>query len=595
MYLTPFLLEFGSWHWSEYWHAETADPELQNCYEATSDPTTPEEFERGFLTLLRSEGAIARSIALDYFDRAEMTERYVGGNPLEAHWDEVLRVGRKLLHEPPSPAGESTFEGASHASALSMLLRGSYLGEEDGDRAAGPGPNLPGPAGPSRADETVRTDRDVIVDILKRMPADELMEHALEAADMLLESQTEEPSGDQPGDDDRDHQADHGADHDADGGATRDPELAALTARVRRCRKRLDEIQALRSVSTGDGGYVPSGVPSDMSADEATATLVEATNDDEWRVRQEAAAALASGRNFYAHRSLLERLVDAWTEDERSAAADEVREALSDGPHSLYWEGSEVGSALPTDAELRAAHRELRSPTGEASHREAFRTLLHSGSPVAVGVALDHFHSTEGLTRFGLDDQEHAPEALATAREILNQPPSAAALSPRTGAGANHAGALNIMLELAGPGDAQRIANALRSDDAPLVRQRAVQAAWACLERWETPDEQVVAALEELAFDTSEDLDLRVLAIGALFNLSTPQVTAVLLRAVRSAELPIQAEAAVCLSTEHLIDEHQGLLRDLLASWPQDMGDYEPGARIVRSALETRDAEVGSR
>ncbi len=94
------------------------------------------------------------------------------------------------------------------------------------------------------------------------------------------------------------------------------------------------------------------------------------------------------------------------------------------------------------------------------------------------------------------------------------------------------------MLELAGPGDAQWIANALRSDGAPLVRQRAVQAAWACLERWGTPDEQVVAALEgELTFDASEDMDLRVDAVAALFNLSTPQVTAVLLRAVQSAEL----------------------------------------------------------
>lgn len=523
--------------------------------------------------LLRSDGTIARGIAMDYFDRAEMTERYVGGNPLEVHRDEVLRVGRKLLHEPPSPAGESTFDGASHASALSVLLRGGYLGEEDGDQA-----------GPGQTDENVRTDRDVIVDILKRMPADELIELALKAADVLLEPWTEEPSGDQPGDDDHDHQAD--ADHDADSGATLDPELAALTTRVRRCKKRLDEIQALRSVSTGDGGYVPSGVPSDMSADEATAALVEATNDDEWRVRQEAAAALASGRNFYAHRSLLERLVDAWTENERSAAGEEVREALSDGLHSLYWEGSELGSALLTNAELGNAHRELRSPTSESSHREAFRTMLHSGSPVAVGVALDHFHSAEGLTRFGLDGGTHTPEVLATAREVLGQPPSAADLSPQTGAGANHAGALNIMLELACPGDAHWIANALRSDGALIVRQRAVQAAWACLERWETPDEQVVAALGELSFDASEDMDLRVEAIAALFNLSTPQVTAVLLRAIQSAELPIQAEAAVCLSTEHLIDEHQGLLRDLLTSWPEDMGDSENGRRIVRSALE---------
>jgi len=67
VYLTVFLLEFGSWHWSEYWHAESADPELRDAYEATSDPTTPDEFERGFLALLRSDSTIARSIAMDCF------------------------------------------------------------------------------------------------------------------------------------------------------------------------------------------------------------------------------------------------------------------------------------------------------------------------------------------------------------------------------------------------------------------------------------------------------------------------------------------------------------------------------------------------
>ncbi|MDW6063582.1 hypothetical protein SAZ11_43400 [Streptomyces sp. FXJ1.4098] len=88
---------------------------------------------------------------------------------------------------------------------------------------------------------------------------------------------------------------------------------------------------------------------------------------------------------------LLERLVRNWSADQRSTAADEVRDALAEGPHSLHWEGAE-----PPGAELRAAHRELRSPTEEAAHRSALRTLLQSESPVAVGIALDHFHLAEG-------------------------------------------------------------------------------------------------------------------------------------------------------------------------------------------------------
>jgi hypothetical protein len=498
-------LEFESWHWKRHWHAESDDPELRNAYEATSAPTTPEEFERGFLTLLRSSGTIAQGIALDYYDRAEMTERFVGGNPFEAHEEEVFRVARQLLRQPPSPKDEHTFEGANHASALGALMRGG-LDAEDTDAIAG---------------------------ILERMPDGSLRDNALEAAGLLLEDE-----------------------------AAPDPRLVAQIARAEKCGERVKEITALR----------------DVPGDEPTESLVRATGDDEWRVQQEAAAALASGKRFYAHRALLERLVETWSEDERSTAADEVREALSDGPHSLHWEGSE-----PESAELREAHRELRSPTSEAAHRTAFRTMLHSGSPVAVGIALDHFLHAEGLTRFGLDDREHVPEVLAVARELLGQPPSAAALSPQTGAGASRASALNIIKELAGPDDAEAIAVALRTEGAPaVVRECAVQAAWVCLERWETPDKRVVAALEELIFDGSVDMELRTDAVNALFDLPGPQVTAVLVRAARSAELPIQVEGAIGLTFEHLIDKHRDLLQNLLPSWPQDAGDR---ALIVWSEL----------
>ncbi|MFI9048440.1 HEAT repeat domain-containing protein [Streptomyces sp. NPDC053427] len=504
MFTTIFLLEFTSW----YWHDAFDDPELRDAYDAMKPPTTAAEFHRGFLTLLRSDDTVARAIALDFYDRAEMTERHVGGNALEEYEEEVFAVARQLLREPPTPKddGEHSFAGANHASALGALLR---FGLEDEDAPT-------------------------VAAVLERMPDEALRWNALNAAHAILEDQE-----------------------------TPDPRLAALAARVERCGERMEAVAALR----------------DTPGAEATEALVRATGDEEWQVRQEAAAALASGPRFYAHRTLVARLAEQWSADERSTAADTVRDALADGPHSTYWEGCE-----PEGAELRAAHRELRSPTGETSHRRAFRTLLHSGQPVAVGIALDHFHDSDGLVRFGLDDGEHLSEVLAVARGVLAEAPSEAGLSPGTGAGANHASALGILAEVGEPADAAAIVAALRTHDASAaVREAAVGAAADGLARWESPDERVVAALERLIFDGSADMDLRTDALNALFGLeASPQAAAVLVRATRSAELPLQLEGAVGLTYRHLIEEHRDLLRNLSAAWPQDAGDR---AALVRSRV----------
>lgn len=503
MFTTVFLLEFQTW----YWRGEFGDPELRRARAALNPPTTPEEFERGFLTLLRSDDTAARGTALDFYDRAEMTSRFVGANAFEEYEDEVFAVARGLLREPPWPGDEHTTRGANHASALLVLRRGALDCDSADDVAA-------------------------VTAVLERMPEGELGENALMAARSLLEDQERE----------------HGAP---------DPRLAALVARLETCEERVEEIAALR----------------DDLGPEATATLVRATEDDEWRVRHEAAAALACGRRFYAHRPLLERLAGSWPAQEESSARDEVREALGEGPHSEYWHGYE-----PETEELRAAHRELRSPTGDSAHRAAFRALLHSGRPVAVGIALDHFHHAEGLTRFGLDDAEHAEETLTVARGVLARPHSEAAADSRAGADASYAGsyasALDIVQELAGPEDADVLAAALRARGAPaLVRERAVAAAWACLERWEAPDEEVVAALETPIFDGALEMDVRTHAVRALFDLASPRAVALLVRAARAAELPLQVEGVVGLTAKHVIDEHRGLLREVVAAWPDDAGE----------------------
>ncbi|MDW6063583.1 hypothetical protein SAZ11_43405 [Streptomyces sp. FXJ1.4098] len=159
MYLTVFLLEFQSW----YWKREFRDEQLRDAFAATNDPTTPEAFEQGFLTLLRSGDTVACGIALDYYDRAEMTSRYVGGNPLEPHAEEVFAVARRLLAQPPRPGDAIAKEGANHASALAALVRG---GLEHGDA-------------------------DAIAEVLARMPDGDLRYHALDAAHLLVDEEEE--------------------------------------------------------------------------------------------------------------------------------------------------------------------------------------------------------------------------------------------------------------------------------------------------------------------------------------------------------------------------------------------------------------------
>jgi HEAT repeat protein len=509
VFMMTFLREFQSW----YWNWEFDDPQLQESYDATNTATTPGEFERVFLVLLRSNDTVARGTALDFFDRAQATSRFGEENPFEAHRQEVVAVARELLRQPPRPADVyAKFEGANHASALLTLKN-----------------------------DTSPEDTDAVVRILERRPEGELRFNALMVAGNILEKSP-----------------------------TSDPRLVALIAEIafERSLDVSERVEALHELLAAPG-------------DEVTALLERAAEDDEWRIQQEAAWALSLGRRFYTHRPLLERLAGTWSDDERSFGSGEVRDALADGPHSLYWEGCELDST-----QLREAHLEIRSPTGEESHRQAFRTMLHSGHTVAVGIALDHFHCDDGLTRFGLDVQEYAPQVRGIAQAVLAQPPSPATFSPETGAGANHASALHTLQVCAEPEDADPIVAALRMRDVPsVVRERAIHAASSCLERWEVPDDRVIAALEEIIFDESVDLDERTDAVNALFDLNSPQATAILVRATHCAELPIQVEAALGLTYEHLIDEHRNLLRNLVASWPED-NEYR--AWQVRQAVQSR-------
>ncbi|NBE56357.1 hypothetical protein GUY60_33990 [Streptomyces sp. YC537] len=314
---------------------------------------------------------------------------------------------------------------------------------------------------------------------------------------------------------------------------------------------------------------------------EATALLVRATGVDDVHLQQEAAWGLTFGSRFYAHRPLLERLDAEWPEAERRFEAGEVRSALGLGPHSTYWHGAD-----PEGEGLRRAHRELRAPSSKRAHRQAFRTMLYSGLVPLVGIALDHFCDADGLTRFGLDREPFERPVRALARHLLRLSPSPAASSPGSGAGASHASALDVLAQVAGPEDAPVLAAALlRPDAAPLVRQRALCAAQLSLGRWDVPDERLVAALEELAFDPEAAMDDRTHAVNALADLPSPRVTEVLLRAARSGALPVQVEGALGLTGGHLIEEHRAFVHGLADSWPG--GEDEPDrAWLVHLALD---------
>ncbi len=256
---------------------------------------------------------------------------------------------------------------------------------------------------------------------------------------------------------------------------------------------------------------------------------------------------------------------------------EKIRDALAPGPHSTYWKKTD-----PQDPRLLEAHTEMRTPTSEQAHRQAFRTMLHSGDTMAVGIALDLFNVGKGLARFDLDTQEFGPEVLTVARYVLKQPPSTPKTLPKTRVGASHASAFDAFALLAEPEDAPLLAAALRRRNTPaLVRERAFRATKGCLHRWNTPDEQLVAAVEELIFDPAAAMDDRTRAVITLFDIPGPQVTAVLLRAAHSSDLPIQIEGALGLA---LIDQHRDLVRDLVASWPH--GDDAPQrAWVVRHAF----------
>ncbi|MFI0735266.1 hypothetical protein ACH4S9_40735 [Streptomyces sp. NPDC021225] len=223
------------------------------------------------------------------------------------------------------------------------------------------------------------------------------------------------------------------------------------------------------------------------------------------------------------------------------------------------------------------------APTEEQAYLRAFRTLLHSGNTIAAGIALDHFQYSGALTRFGAESavERYGAEALAVARELLRRPPTPE--DENTFTGANHASALNAMMNIAEPADADLIADALALATNANVRSAACSAAATALDAAETPSPRLVAALGAVAFDESlEDMGERTEALHAVFEADDPEATALLVRATESGEHRMQVYGALGLTTNGRFHDHREHVERLAATWPQD-AQYP--ASLVREAL----------
>ncbi|WP_432039534.1 hypothetical protein [Streptomyces cucumeris] len=287
--------------------------------------------------------------------------------------------------------------------------------------------------------------------------------------------------------------------------------------------------------------------------------IVRVSESPEPELQMCAAASLATPLRLRVHRDRVSRLARSWPE----AAgwwAEHVREAL-EGFHSTYWKDTELD-----DPELREAHDALRFPLSDEGCLQAFATMLRSENPIAVGIALDHYESPEGL-RHVVEDQERVeaqlPEVLARAREVLRRPMSPAEASALNMIGVRHAE----------PGDADLLVDVLARTDSDTVRHDAVWMAYGLLDEAEMRDERLIAALSDLIFDPSVGFSLqKETVIRVLADSLGAEADDILLRALREGEPKAQAHAAYFLVRTGGLDRHRATLEEVAESW----GDRPP-------------------
>ncbi|MFG2195237.1 hypothetical protein [Streptomyces sp. NPDC048639] len=243
--------------------------------------------------------------------------------------------------------------------------------------------------------------------------------------------------------------------------------------------------------------------------------------------------------------------------------------------HTYHWSGCTLG-----DPDLESARAAL---TPGQPDENAFLTLLRSSEVAGVGIALDHYAYAESTSRFGGGNpySAHAAEVLDRARVILADPPSP---SSETGAekdGADHASALVVMLNLAGPEDADLIATALERAPTVSVEVAATMAASTVLSRSTDLNQHLVDVLGDIIFDPSKSTDERLDALRAFNDATSPQAAEVVTRVLATDDIGLQMHAALILATHHL-STHRAVVEDVVASWSEDA---PPPAEFVLEAL----------
>jgi hypothetical protein len=241
---------------------------------------------------------------------------------------------------------------------------------------------------------------------------------------------------------------------------------------------------------------------------------------------------------------------------------------------SYYWHAARVSPELEQARERLAAGHD----------RAAFELLLRSGDPVAVAVALDHYHRADASTRHGTPNpfEDHRDEVVAAAREVLRGAPSEE--RDDVAAGANHASALGALMNLAEPQDATLVVAALERASTSELRLAAAAAASTLLERSPDPDERLVAALEAVALDDAAGRDAREAAASAVGRTRSAAATRALLRMLGTGECWLQAVAAL-----HLLDSdpraHRVRIAQVVRGWPEP--PPYPGGEVLELLAET--------
>ncbi|WP_331772203.1 hypothetical protein OG948_52615 (plasmid) [Embleya sp. NBC_00888] len=292
----------------------------------------------------------------------------------------------------------------------------------------------------------------------------------------------------------------------------------------------------------------------DLDLPEVEELIVRLSESAELELQVYAAGCLATPLRLRVHRDRVRRLAESWPED-AGWEAEHIREAL-EGFHSTYWKDTE-----PNDPVLRKAHDELRFPLGDEGCLQAFADLLRSEDPVAVGIALDHYESSEGLRRV-LEDEERAeayrPEVLARAREVLRRPMSPAEVSALNVIGARHAE----------PGDADLLLDVLTRTDSDTVRVEAIRMAYGVLDEAEVRDDRLVTALGDLILDRSVGFYItKETAIRALADSLGADADHLLVRALREGEPKVQAHASYYLVKTGGLDRHRAIMEEVAESW----------------------------